>query len=159
VIDLAALRASATLGLQANSALDKGYATAVYQQEFSPSTALALLDELEQLRAEVEHMRPVYVLACRLQDADQCEDHCTGDECEQGDIEHEFFQALVIARGDDPERTDPLERGDKQRKPAAASIRSHILNDTDECVSWCVACRENGSRGLNPDGTTKEASR
>lgn len=34
-----------------------------------------------------------------------------------------------------------------------ATEMPHVLNDHDECVTWCVACAENTRRGLNPDGS------
>lgn len=120
-----------------------------------------LREENDRLRAELARIRPVFDLACKLQDSDQCEDHCTGDDCEQGEIEHQFFQALVIAREGEDEavRTDPLERGAKKRGPAVPSAKQHVTNDFDDCVSWCPACNENTSRGLNPDGTQRESPR
>jgi hypothetical protein len=111
-------------------------------------------------------MKPVFDLACKLQDADQCEDHSTGDECEQGEIEHQFFEALVVARKGEPDsedrfslnRTDPLNRGEKKRGAAEPSKREHVINGYDDCVSWCPCCLENRSRGLNADGTRKEVA-
>lgn len=114
-----------------------------------------LAQEIELLRAERDAYAETFNLACRLQDADQCEDHATGDDCEQGEIEHQFYEHLSRVRTDDS-RTDPIERGDKKRAPARASEKQHVLNDVEECVSWCPACRENRSRGLNPDGTAKQ---
>jgi len=35
------------------------------------------------------------------------------------------------------------------------STRRHAINHREECEPWCDACRENGERGLNPDGTVK----
>lgn len=35
------------------------------------------------------------------------------------------------------------------------SSKRHVLNEHDDCVSWCHACDENVLRGLNPDGTSK----
>ncbi len=120
-----------------------------------PSVITALIGALRHERAELARIRPVFNLACELQDADQCEDHSTGDDCDQGEIENKLFPALVLARQSEPERTDPVPRGSKKRGPAVASTKTHVPNDHDECVSWCPACLENKSRGLNPDGTTK----
>lgn len=130
-------------------------------------TLKARVRELEQNqatdRAELQRTRPIYELACKLQDADQCEDHSTGDECDQGTVEHELFETLARVRVDEEpsDRTDALEPGQKKRGPAFAETRPHVLNDVDECVSWCPTCRINRERGLNPDGTakTKEARR
>lgn len=116
-----------------------------------------LAQEIDLLIADGKVAAKTHELACKLQDADQCEDHSTGDDCDQGTIEHELFEHLARARTDEePDRTDSVERGDKKRGPAVASDLEHVLNELDECVSWCPACRENTSRGLNPDGTKKE---
>lgn len=129
-----------------------------------PSTADSMMlatirNVMLKLVAERKRIFPIYQLACHLQDADQCEDHSTGDDCATGTIEHALFQALVIARRDEPERTDPLERGEKRRSKPSASTEKHVTNDFDECVSWCPPCTTNRSRGLNPDGSDKEPTR
>jgi hypothetical protein len=121
-----------------------------------PSVLTALVGALRHERAELARIRPVFDLACKLQDSDQCEDHVTGDDCEQGGIEHQLFEALVVARPDDSKRTDAIERGHKKRGPAVASTKEHVVNETDECVSWCPACLENVNCGLNPDGTARD---
>jgi hypothetical protein len=115
------------------------------------AAVLRLLDEHARIKQ-------VYDLVCELQDADQCELHSTGDECPQGEIENKLFNLLSTVRGEDLDRTDAVERGEKKRKAAAPSKHAHVTNDFDDCVSWCPACRENTSRGLNPDGTRKVAS-
>lgn len=120
-----------------------------------PSVLTALIGAVRHARAELARITPVFELACKLQDSDQCEDHSTGDDCEQGEIESKFFEALVVARVDTSGRTDPIERGRKKRGPAVASDKEHVLNAEDDCVSWCPACLENRSRGLNPDGTVR----
>ena len=33
----------------------------------------------------------------------------------------------------------------------------HAVNEHGDCAQWCKACRANVARGLNPDGTAKEA--
>ena len=113
--------------------------------------------ELAEARAELVRIRPVYVLACELQDSDQCEDHCVGDECQTGDVENELFPALSKARidADDHPKIDTV-RGPQTPTPSTAN---HVLNCVDECVSWCVACRENRERGFNADGTKREVTR
>lgn len=119
---------------------------------------LQLAQEIALLLADGKVHAKTHELACKLQDADQCEDHATGDDCDQGTIEHELFEHLAEVRTDENTdgRTDPVERGDKKRAPAKPSDHKHVINDVDECVSWCPACRENTSRGLNPDGTKKD---
>lgn len=118
-----------------------------------------LAQEVGLLLAERDAYSKTHEIACRLQDADQCENHSTGDDCDTGGVEHELFEHLSKVRtdDDDEDRTDPLERGEKKRGPATPSPLDHILNEVDECVSWCPCCHENTSRGLNPDGTKKES--
>lgn len=41
-------------------------------------------------------------------------------------------------------------------REARPSTRRHSLKPTEECESWCEACRENIARGFNPDGTLPE---
>lgn len=118
------------------------------------SLVMDLAMEIVTLTSERDAYAETYNLACRMQDAEQCEDHVTGDDCEQGEVEHMFYEHLANVRTDDG-RTDPIDRGEKKRGPAVASTHEHVLNDHDDCVSWCPACRENTSRGLNPDGTAK----
>lgn len=98
-------------------------------------------------------LRKVFVLACRLQDSDQCESHSTGDDCETGEIEHDLFQELSrvrIAAGDAPKL-------DTARGPATPepSTLAHVPSSVDGCVSWCPACAENVGRGFSPDGSRK----
>lgn len=137
--------------------LEQAHSDAVRLDELHTKEIRRLDAEVAKLRKERDAYLATFNLACRLQDSDQCESHATGDDCEQGEVEHEFYEHLSAVRTEDG-RTDPLERGNKKRSAAVASELEHVLNAVDECVSWCPACRENGARGLNPDGTAKAAT-
>lgn len=100
----------------------------------------------------LDDLRLVFDLACKLQDSDQCESHSTGDDCETGGIEHELFGTLSRIRVDSG---NPAPTGTVRNPAPTPSSEKHILNSFDECVSWCVSCRENRERGFNPDGSEK----
>jgi hypothetical protein len=126
----------------------------VFDKDAVETLVFQLAQEITMLVKERAAYAETFNLACKLQDADQCEDHTTGDDCPQGDVEHQLYEHLSRVRTDDG-RTDKIERGEKKRQPGAPSTQRHITNDHDDCVSWCPACGENRSRGLNPDGTAK----
>ena len=99
-----------------------------------------------------DELRAVFATACALQDADQCESHSTGDDCQAGEVESALFDLLATIRVRIKENSEAVL---SRLRIGVPSSRDHTLNHADDCVSWCAACRENTSRGLNPDGTAK----
>lgn len=117
----------------------------------SPEPELA-----REFARELLRMKPIYDLACELQDSDQCEDHVLCDDCETGNVEDRLFQELSRVRTDAEERGEkPAKIGTVRNPRPEPSTEQHVTNAYDECVSWCVACGENRARGFNPDGTVK----
>ena len=70
------------------------------------SELLAARTEIEKLRAEVEHMRPVYVAAEAWASAEHVRDHnCTAGDCDSCPArvaEAELYAAIKVAMGEQP---------------------------------------------------------